>query len=147
NQGLEPGCSVLVPFQDPENVGAVIRSAVAFGAKNIVLLAEAAHPFHPRAIRASGGAVMHANLMQGPSISDLPDDLPVAALSMEGRSLAEFDFPDTFALLPGVEVPGLPAGFRKNAVSIPMGGTVESLNAAAAAAVALYAWSRAKQNA
>jgi tRNA G18 (ribose-2'-O)-methylase SpoU len=125
-------------------VGAVIRTAVAFGAQTVVLLAEAAHPFHPRAIRASGGAVMHANLMQGPSIHELGDDLPIVALSMKGTPVSEFAFPESFALLPGMEGPGLPGKFDQRAVSIPMSGKVESLNAAAAAAVALYVWSRAK---
>ena len=143
--GLPLGCTVLVPFQDPENVGAVIRSAVAFGAENIVLLAEAAYPFHPRAIRASGGAVMHTNLMQGPSIGELPADLPVVALSMSGMPLFEFAFPQSFALLPGMEGPGLPRRLKKNAVSIPMSPKVESLNAAAAAAIALYTWSRTRR--
>ncbi len=139
-QGLARGCTVLVPFQDPENVGAVIRSAVAFGAESVILLAESAHPFHPRAMRASGGAVMHANLMQGPSINDLTDDLPVVALSMKGALISEFEFPKTFALLPGLEGPGLPEKFRDRAVSVPISSRVESLNAASAAAVALYAW-------
>jgi 16S rRNA (guanine527-N7)-methyltransferase len=139
--GLPPGCSVLVPFQDPENVGAVIRSAMAFGADRIILLAEAAHPFHPKAVRASGGTVMQASFMQGPSINDLPDDLPVAPLAMDGTPISEFEFPETFALLPGMEGPGLPEKFHANALSIPMSNNVESLNAAAATAVALYAWS------
>jgi len=144
-QGLPHGCSVFVPFQDPENVGAVIRSATAFGADHIILLAEAAHPFHPRAVRASGGAVMQASFMQGPSINNLPDDLPVAALTMGGTPLSEFDFPETFALLPGMEGPGLPEKFRPRALSIPMSSKVESLNAAAATAVALYAWSQSRR--
>jgi len=54
---LEKGCSLLIPFQDPVNVGAVIRSAAGFGVKKIIMLKEAAHPFHPRSIRASAGAV------------------------------------------------------------------------------------------
>lgn len=143
--GLPLGCTLLVPFQDPENVGAVIRSAVAFGAENIVLLAEAAHPFHPRAIRASGGTVMHANLMQGPSIDDLPADLPVVALSGNGTPISEFAFPRSFVLLPGMEGPGLPKGLEKSAVSIPMSPKVESLNAAAATAIALYTWSQTRR--
>ncbi|MFP3981678.1 MAG: 16S rRNA (guanine(527)-N(7))-methyltransferase RsmG [Desulfobacterales bacterium] len=142
--GLPEGCSVLVPFQDPENVGTVIRSAAAFGADTVILLAESAHPFHPRAARASGGAVMHARLMQGPSIHDLPGNMPIVALSAEGTPIAEFDFPKTFALLPGMEGPGLPGHLRDKTVSIPIRPEIESLNAAAAAAIALYAWSQNK---
>jgi 16S rRNA (guanine527-N7)-methyltransferase len=141
-EGFVPGCSVLVPFQDPENVGAVIRSAVAFGAKRVILLAEAAHPYHPKALRASGGAVFMATLARGPSVSELPDTLPIVSLSSEGEDIAGFEFPPRFGLLPGVEGPGLPARFRKRAVAIPMAKNVESLNAATAAAIALYLWSR-----
>ena len=54
---LTDGCNLLIPFQDPVNVGAVIRSAAGFGVKKIIMLKEAAHPFHPRSIRASAGAV------------------------------------------------------------------------------------------
>ena len=54
---LDKGCSLLIPFQDPVNVGAVIRSAAGFGVRKIIMLKEAAHPFHPRSIRASAGAV------------------------------------------------------------------------------------------
>ena len=63
-EGLPRGVRCFVPFQDPENVGAVIRSAVAFGAVPIVLLAEAANPCHPKSIRASGGMVFKANLLR-----------------------------------------------------------------------------------
>jgi 16S rRNA (guanine527-N7)-methyltransferase len=141
-EGFVRGCSVLVPFQDPENVGAVIRSAVAFGAARVILLAESAHPYHPKALRASGGTVFAATLVRGPSVNDLPATLPVVALSPEGRDIAGFEFPERFGLLPGVEGPGLPARFRERSVSIPMTGSVESLNAATAAAIALFLWSR-----
>ena len=136
------GCSLLIPFQDPENVGAVIRSAVAFGVRRMILLAESAHPYHPKAIRASGGAVFHASLYQGPPISELPDDLPIVALSAEGEDISRFRFPDAFGLLPGVEGAGLPDKLREKSVAIPISEVVESLNAATAAGIALYLWSR-----
>lgn len=139
---LAPGCSLLVPFQDPENVGAVIRSAVAFGVRDVILLEGSGHPFHPKAMRSSSGAVFHANLMTGPSIDAMPDDLPVVPLSAGGADAATVVFPERFALLPGVEGPGLPARFRPRAVSIPIDARVESLNAATATAIVLYLWSR-----
>lgn len=140
--GFPKGCSVLVPFQGPENVGSVIRSAVAFGAAQVILLAESAHPYHPKALRASGGAVLRARLLQGPALGDLPQGLPIVPLSVEGKNIREFTFPDAFGLLPGLEGPGIPEGFRREAISIPIQPAVESLNAATAAAIALYEWSR-----
>lgn len=135
------GCTLLLPFQDPENVGTVIRSAVAFGVTRVVVLEEGAHPFHPKAVRASSGAVLGAPLLAGPPLREVPESLPVVPLSAEGRSIRGFRFPARFLLLPGIEGPGLPETWRKRAVSIPMHGGVESLNASAAAAIALYAWS------
>jgi 16S rRNA (guanine(527)-N(7))-methyltransferase RsmG len=140
--GLPPGCSLLVPFQDPENVGTVIRSAVAFGVTQIILLAESAHPYHPKALRASGGAVLHARLLQGPTLKELPPHLPIIALSPEGQDIEQITFPETFGLLPGLEGPGLPEGFPHKRAAIPMRAALESLNAATAAAIALYVWSR-----
>jgi len=138
--GLPEGCTVLVPFQDPENVGVVIRSAVALGAGRIILLEESAHPYHPKALRASGGAVLRAVLLQGPSLRDLPEDLPIVPLSSEGTDIRSFRFPQRFGLLPGIEGPGLPAHWRRLAVAIPIEAGVESLNAATATAIALYVW-------
>lgn len=140
--GFPEGCSVLVPFQDPENVGALIRSSVAFGASQVILLAESAHPYHPKSIRASGGAVLRIELRQGPALKDLPAELPLVPLSADGKNIAEFQFPTAFGLLPGLEGPGIPEKLREIAISIPIQPSVESLNAATAAAIALYLWSQ-----
>jgi 16S rRNA (guanine527-N7)-methyltransferase len=136
------GASVLIPFQDPENVGAAIRSAAAFGATQAILLAESANPFHPKALRASGGAVLSLPLRQGPALDAIPHELPVVALSSEGTDIRQAAFPPAFGLLPGLEGPGLPEPWRRRAVRIPIRPEVESLNAAAATAVALYEWKR-----
>lgn len=140
--GLPDGCSLLVPFQDPENVGAVIRTATAFDVDQIVMLAESANPFHPKAVRASAGTVFSARLFQGPALSDLPQNLPVVALAASGQALAQTQFPPSFCLLTGMEGPGLPPQWQTNAVAIPMASNVESLNAAVATAIALYEWRR-----
>ncbi len=142
SEGFPEGCSLLVPFQDPENVGTVLRSAAAFGAVQAILLSESAHPYHPKALRASGGAALKMSLLQGPSIEELPQDLEVLPLSGEGEDISGVRFPRAFGLLPGIEGPGLPQKWRTRAVSIPILREVESLNAATAVAIALYVWSR-----
>lgn len=138
------GCTLFVPFQDPENVGAVIRSAAAFGVARVVLLREAAHPFHPKAARAAGTALFQVALEQGPSIQDLAaTSCPVWSLDSHGPDIAGVTFPERFGLIVGVEGPGLPDRLRDGPTAqIPMEPGVESLNAATATAVALYAWRR-----
>jgi 16S rRNA (guanine527-N7)-methyltransferase len=138
------GCTLFVPFQDPENVGAVIRSAAAFGAPRVVLLRESAHPFHPRSSRAAGPALFQVPLLQGPALPDLQvQSAPLIALDTSGTELGAAAFPETFGLVVGVEGPGLPPGLRASERRrIAMRPGVESLNAAAAAAIALYVWSR-----
>jgi tRNA G18 (ribose-2'-O)-methylase SpoU len=140
--GLPGERCLLLPFQDPDNVGAVIRSAVAFDVDAVVLLEECAHPYHPKSLRSSAGAVVHANLLNGPALADLPPGLPVTPLSPEGPDIESVILEKPSALLPGVEGPGLPHHLRERAVSIPVSDRVESLNAATATAIALYLWRR-----
>jgi 16S rRNA (guanine(527)-N(7))-methyltransferase RsmG len=140
------GCTLFVPFQDPENVGAVIRSAAAFGVARVVLLAGAAHPFHPRGSRAGGTAIFQVTLMTGPALDDLrTGEVPLLALDTSGSEISESSFPPRFGLVVGVEGPGLPPHLRSGERRrIAMEPGVESLNAATAAAVALYVWSRGR---
>jgi 16S rRNA (guanine(527)-N(7))-methyltransferase RsmG len=136
------GCTLFVPFQDPENVGTVIRSAAAFGVAQVVLLREAAHPFHPRGSRAAGPALFQVPLRLGPSLEDIRvAKMPLIALDTSGPELSESPFPNTFGLVVGVEGPGLPTALRsgeRRRIAIEPG--VESLNAATATAIALYVW-------
>jgi 16S rRNA (guanine(527)-N(7))-methyltransferase RsmG len=138
------GCTLFVPFQDPENVGAVLRSAAAFGVARAVLLREAAHPFHPKSARSAGPALFQVPLVQGPSIQELSSrDVPLIALATDGPEIGDEAFPDRFGLVPGVEGPGLPAHLREGPRRrIPIAAGVESLNAATATAVALYVLSQ-----
>ena len=139
-----PGCTLLVPFQDPEKVGAVLRSAAAFHVDRVVLLQESAHPFHPKSLRAGGPPILELNLFSGPSIRDLPDmKIPLIALGADGVEIQDQNWPESFALLPGVEGPGLPKDLRNVVkIGIPIAEHVESLNASVATAIALYDWRR-----
>jgi 16S rRNA (guanine(527)-N(7))-methyltransferase RsmG len=145
--GIGPGCTLLIPFQDPVNVGSAIRSAVGFNVGKIVMLKEAANPFHPKSVRTSAGTVFSAHLERGPSLYELPALLAdrmaaVISLDAEGTPLASFSFPGQFLLLPGIEGPGLPETLKTRAVSIPLNKAVESLNGPVALSIALYELSR-----
>jgi 16S rRNA (guanine527-N7)-methyltransferase len=142
------GCTLFVPLQDPENVGAVIRSAAAFGVARVVLLREAAHPFHPKSVRAAGPALFQVPMEQGPSIQELASThVPIIALDKSGPDLASGPFPERFGLVVGVEGPGLPEHLRLGQTRrIPIAAGIESLNAAAATAVALYEWRRQQRS-
>ena len=141
------GCTLFVPFQDPVNVGAVIRSAAAFGVSRLVVLKEAAHPFHHKSMRAAGSTLLRLPLFEGPSIEALHQSkIPIITLSPKGKDIRRFRFPTAFGLLPGLEGPGLPPNLQGlTALSIPMAAGVESLNAATATAIALYVWQSNKR--
>ena len=141
------GCTVAVPFQDPANVGAVIRSAAAFGAK-VLLLEGSANPWHPKCVRASGGAVFSVDMAKGPSLEECASlcrqkKIPLFALDVKGQDIRSASFPASFILLPGVEGPGVPQNAGLELLSIPIEPEVESLNAAVAAAIALFQWKSA----
>lgn len=148
---LEPTRVVaLGGLQDPANVGAVLRSAWAFGVGAYVLPPGTADPFHPRALRASAGAALHLPRLE----AELPPVL--AALGAAGYARLGLDAhagvpPEQVARSPravlvvGAEGSGLAPALRAHLdglVRIPMRAGVESLNAAVAAGIALYVLSR-----
>lgn len=136
---LPGGLSIFLPFQNPINLGTCIRSAAAFGAA-VVLLAEAASPYLPKCLRASGPAVFQVPLFQGPGLKDLAamPGLPIYALSADGPDIYSFAFPERLGLVAGLEGPGLDAFWpRERRLSIPMRPGVESLNAAVAMSIGM----------
>lgn len=140
--GVADGCTLFIPFQDPVNIGATLRSATAFGVHRAVLLRESAHPFHPRSVQAGGSALYRVPIMRGPALADLhTGTLPCFSLDVSGEPLRGFRFPEHFGLVAGLEGTGMPdvAG-AVQPVYIPMAPGVDSLNAATATAIALYHW-------
>ena len=140
--GEVTGCVLAIPFQDPENVGAVLRTAAAFGVTDVILTKEAASPWSFKALRAGGTAALRLNLWRAGSVAELAQQTgeKLVTLSADGAPIDSVQLPKDFVLLPGVEGPGLPPELRPTALAIPMAGGTESLNAATATAIALYTW-------
>jgi len=124
---------------DPGNVGTLIRSADAFGA-GVALSEGCADPLGPRALRASAGAIFRVPLVGWNAVPSTC----VALVAHGGGSLesAALDPPLTFLL--GAEREGLPDDLvaQSHKVTIALPGDAESLNVAAAGAIALYELSR-----
>ena len=125
---------------DPGNVGTLIRTADAFGAA-VSLSPGCADPLSPRALRATAGAIFRVPLVAWESA---PGGRCVALVAHGGEPLAEVDLEPPLTLYLGSEREGLPdelvTSCHKATVSLP--GDAESLNVAAAGAIALYELSR-----
>lgn len=143
--GSSHGLSVLCPLGDPSNLGALARSAEAFGAHHFILLKEASHPFLPKALKASAGSLLRLSLSFGPSIEDLSELglKNLVTLDLNGENLTDFRWHKNTFLLVGEEGQGLPKKLKAQRLKVPI-QKVESLNATVAASIALYSYSLSK---
>jgi RNA methyltransferase, TrmH family len=133
-----PLCVALHGISDPGNVGTILRSALAFGASSVALGPDCADPYGPKAVRASMGALFAVPLARYAEVSELPGT-PVALDAHAQTPIAELGTDGPLTLLVGAERAGLPDDVLaacERRVRIPIHS--ESLNAAMAAAVALY---------
>ncbi|HLQ62674.1 MAG TPA: 23S rRNA (guanosine(2251)-2'-O)-methyltransferase RlmB [Candidatus Acidoferrales bacterium] len=137
--------------QDPQNLGAILRSSEAAGADGILLPARRSAPLSPVAVKASSGA---SELLPICTVAGLPAALAevrraglwCAALDPQGGLLPwEFDLLQPVCLVVGGEGAGLHRLVKERCdvrLRLPMRGRVASLNASAAAAALLYEVSR-----
>lgn len=133
-----PPVLVLNAIQDPGNVGAMIRTAAAFGF-HVAVMPGTADPFNPKVLRASAGALFHVGVVHlasefsvGPGVS------LVAADPHDGHDYREWDWSERTALVMGNEGAGVSAGvreYRPALIRIPMEDGPESLNVAVAAGI------------
>jgi tRNA G18 (ribose-2'-O)-methylase SpoU len=138
---------VLENVVDPTNVGAIFRSVAAIGADVVLVTPRCSDPFYRRAIRVSMGTVLQvpwSRVGDWPSIRTLLADFTIAALALteDAVSLRDFDPPERLAIVLGTEGEGLtPEALEAAdvAVQIPMAHGIDSLNVAAASAVAMWA--------
>jgi TrmH family RNA methyltransferase len=128
-----PATLALWRLADPGNVGTLIRTADAFGAA-VALSPGCADPTSPKALRASAGSIWRVPLGTW-------DDLHgrrIALVAHGGEPLGAVDFSGRVVFLLGAERDGLPPEVERDVEArIPIAGA-ESLNVAAAGAIALY---------
>jgi TrmH family RNA methyltransferase len=135
----------LEGIQDPANIGAIMRSAAAFGIGRVVLDRACADPWSPRALRAGAGG--HFALVIAET-SDLAAEVEAfkgtvaCTVPRGGMALADAPLDRGAAWIFGAEGSGLSEETIRQAdvrVTIPMAAGAESLNVAAAAAICFYA--------
>lgn len=141
---------VICPaVRDPENLGAIIRSAAAFGCEAVLLGPTCPDPFSRRVTRTSMGSVFQIPLVEslqyGYDLTQLKEELGFtlvgAVLDPAATPLAEATRPARLALVFGNEAEGIEADclrFCDRLVTLPMSGGTDSLNVAVAAGVFLY---------
>lgn len=148
---------ILENVVDPTNVGAIFRSVAAIGADAVLVTPRCSDPFYRRAIRVSMGTVLQVPWTRLPGTGGVGDwgshrrllaasGFHIAALALSDDAVALRDFaadaPERLALVLGAEGDGLTPeaiAAADTVVQIPMRHGIDSLNVAAASAVAMYA--------
>ena len=139
---------LLDGIQDPGNVGAILRTAAAAGARTAHLSADCADPWSPRCLRGGMGAQFVLPLRQHDSLATLAAGLGVKLIACTPEapiSVFEADLGGHIAFIVGSEGAGVSEellALAQQQISIPMREGVQSLNAAAAAAICFYEWVR-----
>ncbi|MDP2965631.1 MAG: RNA methyltransferase [Pelolinea sp.] len=136
----------LESVQDPGNLGSILRSADAAGGKGIVLLDESTDPYHPTSVRASMGGIFSQKIiktsLEGFSQWKKANNYPLVGTRCgEGLNYRRYNYPKDMILLMGSEQKGLSSQHLEicdELVTIPMKGTVDSLNLSNAASIVLF---------
>jgi 23S rRNA (guanosine2251-2'-O)-methyltransferase len=147
-RGEKPRLIACDSLQDPHNLGAIIRSALAAGFAGVILTRERSAPLGGTAAKASAGAVSHIDLYQVTNLSESLKQLKEAGAWIFGavkdataKSIYETDFSLPACIVIGSEGQGIRPLVRKQCdvlVSIPMVGALDSLNSSVAAGVIMF---------
>jgi 23S rRNA (guanosine2251-2'-O)-methyltransferase len=145
-----PGFSVVLildSIEDPQNLGSLIRTAEACGARGVVIPKDRAAGLTPTAVKISAGAAAHLPIVRVTNLAQAIEDLKkmgfwvVGAEARGAKSLYEMKFDLNVALVIGSEGKGIRPLLLKKCdftVFIPLRGKISSLNTAVAGAVILY---------
>lgn len=146
-KGEDPFLIILDGITDPQNLGAIIRSAACVGAHGVIVPERRAAGLTPVAVKASAGAVEVVKVARVTNLTRTIEQLKDAgiwlyAADMKGTSYLKTDFSGPVALVIGSEGEGVSRLVAENCdhiVSLPMSGKLDSLNASVAAGVLMYA--------
>jgi RNA methyltransferase, TrmH family len=147
--------AVAVETSEPGNAGTLIRLADAMGADAVILAGNSVDPYNGKCLRASAGSIFGVSVVEAPNATELiaalrGAGLTVLATTLDGEvSLDDAELSVPTAWLFGSEAHGLAPEVTALAdarVTIPMAGSAESLNVAAAAAICLYQSARAARS-
>ncbi len=155
-QSLSENAIVLIldGVQDPQNLGACLRTAAAAGAAAVVLPRDRAAPVNATARKAASGAAEIIPWVRVTNLVRALDEMKAEGFWIIGASgdadsdLYQCDLKGRTAIVLGAEGTGLRRLTREHCdavVSIPMAGAVESLNVSAAAAVVLFEAARQRR--
>jgi len=141
-------------LQDPGNLGTVIRSAEAFGARGILIGEKTVSHFNPKVARASAGSLFREPLVSVKMVQSIQALKQrgvriLATSSHKGTPLPEVDFSGRCMVVIGNEGAGVPAEVQSAAdelITVPQSPKVESLNAGIAASIILYEAARQKSS-
>lgn len=152
-KGEKPFIIILDGIEDPHNLGAIIRSAEGAGAHGLVIPERRSASVTETVAKVSAGALEHIDIAKVQNLADTVDKLKrlgiwIGVSHMEGKNYWEEDFTGPLALIIGSEGKGVSRLLIEKsdfALSIPMMGKVNSLNASNAAAVLLFEIARQRQ--
>ena len=143
---------ILCSVRDPANLGAVIRSAVAFGTDTIILSLDCADVYNPKTVRAAMGSLFRVKIVVVKSLADL-----ISAIQFNNRrvfaaeltdcavSLSSLNLKPTDCFMIGNEGHGIPSDVSalcNGSVYIPISKKTESLNASVAASILMWEQSK-----
>lgn len=145
-KGEPPFVLILDGIEDPQNMGAIIRTAECAGVHGVIIPQHNTVEMTAAVVRASAGAVEHMMVTRVTNLVNCIKDLKkqglwVVGADLDGDSYCHASIPSPTALVVGGEGKGIRKLVRENCdmlVSIPMSGEITSLNASVAAGIIIY---------
>ena len=137
----------LDKIRDPGNLGTILRSALWFGFKNIILSSKSVDPYNPKAIRSGVGSHFGLNLYQNIRLNEFIKTHLIVSGSTCGEDISGFKLPERYVLVLGNEAHGISKNIEpliQKSVSIKRLGKGESLNLSSAASILMYSLTRKK---